>query len=60
MSHLVKIISLWMFQWMKLDELFEQERNIRLAMSNRMGVLGLMLHQTIDHDPMTPMAPMKA
>ena len=40
---------------MKLDELFEQERSVRLAMSNRMGVLGLMLHQTIDHDPMTPM-----
>ncbi|KAK7102665.1 CXXC-type zinc finger protein 1-like [Littorina saxatilis] len=47
-------------QWMKLDELFEQERNVRMAMSNRMGVLGLMLHQTIDHDPMTPMTPMKA
>ncbi|XP_025108087.1 CXXC-type zinc finger protein 1-like isoform X1 [Pomacea canaliculata] len=47
-------------QWMKLDELFEQERNIRMAMSNRMGVLGLMLHQTIDHDPMTPMTPIKA
>lgn len=46
-------------QWMKLDELFEQERNIRMAMSNRMGVLGLMLHQTIDHDPMTPMYPLK-
>ncbi|KAL8601411.1 hypothetical protein ACOMHN_042415 [Nucella lapillus] len=47
-------------QWMKLDELLEQERNVRMAMSNRMGVLGLMLHQTIDHDPMTPMTPMKA
>nr|KAG5700836.1 hypothetical protein BaRGS_024222 [Batillaria attramentaria] len=47
-------------QWMKLDELFEQERNIRMAMSNRMGVLGLMLHQTVDHDPMTPMIPMKS
>ncbi|XP_076469080.1 CXXC-type zinc finger protein 1-like isoform X1 [Babylonia areolata] len=47
-------------QWMKLDELLEQERNVRMAMSSRMGVLGLMLHQTIDHDPMTPMTPMKA
>lgn len=47
------------FQWMRLDELFEQERNVRMAMSNRMGVLGLMLHQTIDHDPLTPMTPMK-
>ncbi|XP_067683039.1 CXXC-type zinc finger protein 1-like [Haliotis asinina] len=42
-------------QWLRLDELFEQERNIRMAMSNRMGVLGLMLHQSIDHDPLTPM-----
>lgn len=41
-------------QWLKLDELFEQERNIRVAMSNRVGVLGLMLHQTIDHDPLNP------
>ncbi|XP_071960277.1 CXXC-type zinc finger protein 1-like isoform X2 [Antedon mediterranea] len=36
--------------WLKLDDLFEQERNIRTAMSERAGVLGLMLHQTIDHD----------
>ncbi|KAK6177019.1 hypothetical protein SNE40_015210 [Patella caerulea] len=42
-------------QWMALDDLFEKERNIRLSMSNRMGVLGLMLHQSVDHDPMTPM-----
>lgn len=41
-------------QWMKLDELIEQERNIRIAMSNRVGVLGLLLHQTVDHDPLTP------
>ncbi|KAK2176784.1 hypothetical protein NP493_640g02009 [Ridgeia piscesae] len=41
-------------QWMKLDDLFEQERNIRMAMASRSGVLGLMLHQTIDHDPMNP------
>ncbi len=37
---------------MKLDDLFEKERNIRLAMAERAGVLSLMLHQTIDHDPM--------
>lgn len=43
-----------LLQWLKLDELFEQERNIRVAMSNRVGVLGLMLHQTIDHDPLNP------
>ncbi|ESO87784.1 hypothetical protein LOTGIDRAFT_176884, partial [Lottia gigantea] len=41
--------------WMALDDLFEKERTIRMSMSNRMGVLGLMLHQSVDHDPMTPM-----
>jgi hypothetical protein len=45
---------IFFFQWLRLDELFEQERNIRVAMSNRVGVLGLMLHQTIDHDPLNP------
>lgn len=39
---------------MKLDDLFEQERTIRTSMSNRAGVIGLMLHQTIDHDPRNP------
>uniref|UniRef100_A0A8B9LC85 CXXC-type zinc finger protein 1 n=1 Tax=Astyanax mexicanus TaxID=7994 RepID=A0A8B9LC85_ASTMX len=37
--------------WYKLDELFEQERNVRTAMTNRAGLLALMLHQTIQHDP---------
>lgn len=41
-------------QWMKLDDLFEQERNVRYSMSQRMGVLGLMLHQTVDHNPLNP------
>ncbi|XP_045164491.1 CXXC-type zinc finger protein 1-like isoform X1 [Mercenaria mercenaria] len=41
-------------QWMKIDDLFEQERNVRHALSNRMGVLGLMLHQTVDHNPLYP------
>jgi COMPASS component SPP1 len=45
------------FQWLKLDDLFEQERNIRVSMANRVGVLGLMLHQTVDHDPMNPIRP---
>ena len=40
---------------MLLDELFEQERHIRVAMANRSGVLGLLLHQTIDHDPLHPL-----
>uniref|UniRef100_A0A8P4KHT5 CXXC-type zinc finger protein 1 n=1 Tax=Dicentrarchus labrax TaxID=13489 RepID=A0A8P4KHT5_DICLA len=39
--------------WYKLDELFEQERNLRTAMTNRAGLLALMLHQTIQHDPIT-------
>ncbi|XP_037540372.1 CXXC-type zinc finger protein 1 [Nematolebias whitei] len=37
--------------WYKLDELFEQERNLRAAMTNRAGLLALILHQTIQHDP---------
>lgn len=36
-------------QWLKLDELLEQERSMRTAMTNRAGVLGLMLHSTYDH-----------
>ncbi|XP_033647537.1 CXXC-type zinc finger protein 1-like isoform X2 [Asterias rubens] len=40
--------------WLKLDELLEQERNIRQAMFNRAGVLGLMLHQTLDHSLLMP------
>jgi len=44
-------VLIWI-QWMLLDELFEQERNIRTSMANRSGVLALLLHQTIDHDPM--------
>ncbi|XP_052283775.1 CXXC-type zinc finger protein 1-like isoform X2 [Dreissena polymorpha] len=43
-------------QWMKIDELFEQERNVRFALANRMGVLGLMLHQTVDHNPLYPIS----
>ncbi|XP_068454727.1 CXXC-type zinc finger protein 1a [Clinocottus analis] len=39
--------------WYKLDELFEQERNLRTAMTNRAGLLALMLHQTIQHDPIS-------
>uniref|UniRef100_A0A671KWM5 CXXC-type zinc finger protein 1 n=1 Tax=Sinocyclocheilus anshuiensis TaxID=1608454 RepID=A0A671KWM5_9TELE len=39
--------------WYKLDELFEQERNLKTAMTNRAGLMALMLHQTIQHDPIT-------
>lgn len=37
-------------QWLMLDDLLEQERNVRLAMADRAGVLGLMLHSTVNHD----------
>ena len=37
-------------QWMRVDELIEQERQVKLSMSNRSGVLGLMLHSTFNHD----------
>lgn len=36
-------------QYLKLDELMEQERQIRSAMASRTGVLGLMLHSTYNH-----------
>jgi COMPASS component SPP1 len=37
-------------QWLKIDELIEQERQIRHAMSSRAGVLALMLHSTYNHE----------
>lgn len=37
------------FKWMKLDDLLEQERQVRQSMTNRAGVLGLMLHSAYDH-----------
>ncbi|KAM3962563.1 LOW QUALITY PROTEIN: CXXC-type zinc finger protein 1 [Aphomia sociella] len=39
-------------QWLRLEELVEQERSIRLAMASRAGVLGLMLHSTYNHEVM--------
>jgi len=35
--------------WMKVDELMEQERVVKSTMSSRAGVLGLLLHSSIDH-----------
>ena len=35
---------------MKVDELIEQERMVRSSMSNRAGVLGLLLHSTFNHE----------
>ncbi|XP_065363784.1 CXXC-type zinc finger protein 1-like [Calliphora vicina] len=39
-------------QWLKMDELLEQERQIRHQMASRAGVLGLMLHSTYNHEVM--------
>jgi len=36
-------------QWLKIDELFEQEIQEKEIMSRRAGVLGLMLHSTFNH-----------
>lgn len=36
-------------QWLKMDELLEQERHLRTSMASRAGVLGLMLHSTYNH-----------
>lgn len=47
-------------QWLRLDELYEQERNTCMSMTSRGGVLGLMLHQTLSHDALYEMpAPMQ-
>lgn len=37
-------------QWLKLDALLDQERQCKQALTNRAGVLGLLLHSTFDHD----------
>ncbi|PNF24443.1 CXXC-type zinc finger protein 1 [Cryptotermes secundus] len=42
-------------QWLKIDELIEQERQIRHLMASRAGVLALMLHSTYNHDLMEQM-----
>jgi hypothetical protein len=35
---------------MKVDELIEQERQVKASMSSRAGVLALLLHSTINHE----------
>lgn len=42
-------------QWLKMDELMDQERQIRNAMASRANVLGLMLHSTYNHEVMERM-----
>ena len=39
-------------QWLKMDELIENERQIRQAMASRAGLLGLLLHQSWNHEIM--------
>lgn len=36
-------------QWLKIDDLFEQERQEKAIISQRAGVLGLLLHSTFNH-----------
>lgn len=52
-SSLLFSISL---QWLKIDELLEQERQIRAIMSSRAGVVALMLHSTFDHEAMVSLS----
>ena len=40
----------FLFQWMKVDELIEQERQVKSAMSSRSGIMALMMHSTFNHD----------
>lgn len=42
-------------QYMKADELMEQERQLRHKLANRAGVLALMLHSTYNHELMEQM-----
>ena len=35
---------------MKVDELLEQERQLKFSMTSRAGVLGLLLHSTFNHE----------
>ncbi|XP_050631812.1 CXXC-type zinc finger protein 1-like [Macaca thibetana thibetana] len=37
----------------KLEQLFEQEQKVHTFLMNRVGLLALMLHKTIQHDPFT-------
>ncbi|CAG7816473.1 unnamed protein product [Allacma fusca] len=41
-------------QWLKYDELLEAEKTLRQALTNRAGVLGLLLHSSFDYDAAVP------
>ncbi|CAH8298761.1 unnamed protein product, partial [Schistosoma turkestanicum] len=38
----------------QMDELMQEEQRLRRAISQRDGLLGILLHQTIDHNPEKP------
>jgi hypothetical protein len=42
-----KQVSVFELQWLKLEEVYEQERQITHSSTQRGGVLGLLLHQTV-------------
>ena len=56
-SKFFNIISL---QYMRADELMEQERQLRHKLANRSGVLALMLHSTYNHEVMEQMTAQQA
>lgn len=37
-------------EWLRLDELVEKERELRSDITNRGGILALMLHSTYNHE----------
>ncbi|XP_017099623.2 CXXC-type zinc finger protein 1 [Drosophila bipectinata] len=39
-------------QWLKMDDLMEQERTLRQQLTSRANLLGLMLHSTYNHEVM--------
>jgi COMPASS component SPP1 len=47
-------------QWLKMDELLEQERQVRTSLVSRAGVLGLMLHSTYNHEIMEKLTTQQA
>ncbi|KAH8872428.1 CXXC-type zinc finger protein 1 [Schistosoma japonicum] len=38
----------------QMDELMQEEQRLQRAISQRGGILGILLHQTIDHNPQKP------
>ncbi|KAG5450283.1 CXXC-type zinc finger protein 1 [Clonorchis sinensis] len=40
--------------FIKMDDLLQEEQRIHQAISQRGGILGVLLHQTVDHNPSKP------